>query len=251
MKSLAIAVLATAMILPALPAGATNYNRLAPAQSNFGVSSFGTYSGGGFRGNFRIGAGQRNFRGGKGFRQGSRRGFRQQGFRQGSRRGAFRQGGRFNRGGFNRRGGFNARGFRNGFQQGFNQFPGGSGVFTGPGNFGTFVPPTLTLSRQQLFNQRYLQERAQSLRNILGSKDSTQQLNSDLFGGNLVSPDRRGASGGSFTTPFVMPATPDATATAATNTRTPLRRQLKKTNPVRGVISPVPLTKQQKARIDF
>lgn len=250
MKPLAIAVLATALVLPALPAEAANLGRhLSGARSHFGISSFGTFGNGGFRGNFRLGTRQKNFRTGKGLRRGSRASYRQSGK-------------------FNRRGGL-----RRDITRYPARYPGGTGIYGGTGYYGIYGQPPLTLTRDQLFNQRYLEERAQSKREILGTKDSTLELNRDLFGGNLLNPNTRGATGGTFATPFALPSVQTGTLSSATATaspataaavappsgsrtaqqkpRTPLRRQLRKTDPVRGVVSPIPLTQQQKARIDF
>ena len=246
MKSFAIAVLAAALMLPALPAEATNLGRhLSGARSHFGVSSFRTFGSSGFRGNFRLGARQKSFRTGKGLRRGSRA--------------SYRQSGQFNQ--------------RGGLRRGVTRYPGGTGIYGGTGYYGTYGQPPLTLTRDQLFFQRYLNERAQSKREILGTKDSTLELNRDLFGGNLLNPNTRGATGGTFATPFALPsvqtgtlssatataspataaavASPSGSRTAQQKPRTPLRRQLRKTDPVRGVVSPIPLTQQQKARIDF
>ncbi len=240
MKSLAVCLLAVTLILPALPADATGLGRsLAPARKGLSFNGYGTFGGSGLRGGFHLGTGRNSFRSGNRMRQ--RNGFN------------------------NRRGGY-GRGYT---QRGYTNWPGNVTPYGGGSSYyGGYNQPPLTLSREQLFFQRYLNERAQSKREILGTKDSTLELNRDLFGGNLLNPGTRGATGGTYGTPFALPSvqtSPTSSATQNTGTlslrpdyptaprkaRTPLRRQLKKTNPMRGVISPVPLTRQQKARINF
>lgn len=196
-------------------------------------------------------------------------------FRSGSRSGRFQRFG--NRGrGFNR--GFNSR-FNRGFNQpgrfsyapqfnspggGFIQFPGRGTRFNR--GFGNFNQPGLTLTRKQLFFQRYLQERAQSKRRITGSKDSTLDLNRDILGGPLAVPNR-GAFGGDVNIPFSFQSAPQTNDNNEIKNTQPAEfktgqsksskrrqwnpRRLKKANPNRGVISAIPITPRQKARLNF
>ncbi len=198
-------------------------------------------------------------------------------FRAGNRSGRFQRFG--NRGrGFNR--GFNTR-----FNQGFNQrqgFPSqrrfnnpGGGFIQLPGSattfnrgFRNFNQPGLTLTRKQLFFQRYLRERAESKRRITGSKDSTLDLNRDILGGPLAVPNR-GAFGGDVNIPFSFQSAPQANGNNGIQNTQPAEfkagksksiknkrrqwnpRRLKKANPSRGVISSIPITPRQKARLNF
>ncbi|QPJ61140.1 MAG: hypothetical protein G3M70_04255 [Candidatus Nitronauta litoralis] len=145
---------------------------------------------------------------------------------------------------------------------GFIQFPGQSSNFGR--RFSNYPPPSLTISRKQLQFQRFLEERAQRKREILGKKESTLDLNRDILYGPLGSRTRPGF-GARLNTPFSFRASPTDKQTISEKQQLDISkaklkkpkpqgwnpRRLKKTNPTRGVISSIPMTSRQKARLNF
>lgn len=163
---------------------------------------------------------------------------------------------------FNQSNRFSFSGQSNNFGGGFIQLPGPSSNFGR--RFSNIPAPRLSISRKQLQFQRFLEERAQRKREILGKKESTLDLNRDILYGPLGKPTRRGFGTG-INTPFSFRASPEDKQAITDKQRLNLSnaelknprpqrwnpRQLKKTNPTRGVISSVPMTSRQKARLNF
>ncbi len=180
----------------------------------------------------------------------------------------FLSSGRFNS--FNR--GFNlnnrfsySRGF-NTLDGGFIQFP-GTGITFG-GGYSPYSQPSLTISRKQLLFQRYLGDRGQRKRGISGKRNRALDLNGNFLYGQNSNSRRRGF-GSRTNTPYSLNSTQSENKNPALSQTLPLNnsktlskksrfkpqrwnpRRLKKTNPTRGVISSIPMTNRQKARLNF
>lgn len=170
---------------------------------------------------------------GQGFNNQFNRGF--------NRNNRFSGSGRFNNfdRGFNRNSRFSGARRFNSFGGGFIPFPGYG--FTLGGRVSTNSQPSLTISNKQLQLQRQLGVRAQNNRNFGNRFKNTYGFESILT---------KNKKPGISSEPPV-----NISKTTSNRSKTSLQRwnprKLKKTNPTRGVISSIPMTNRQKARLNF
>ncbi len=144
----------------------------------------------------------------------------------------------FNRG-FNRGSRFSGAGRFNSFNKGFVPFPGTG--FTLGGRYSVNTQPSLRITNKQLLLQRQLGVKTQNNRNIgRGFKNS--------YGFQSTQTENQGLE---------ISKAPSANISKTTSKKSKTSRQrwnprkLKKTNPTRGVISSIPVTNRQKARLNF